>query len=300
MFGRALIRRCGAVEKPDSTAAPGNFRMHGTAALPMEPKSAAGYTRLWPHKAGADRNRRTRPGGQGMPLRSLLLVLAVVLHASLSFGQDLLQTGIDAYRRGDYVTALKVFRTLADQGNANGQNTVGILYGRGLGVPVDLAEAVRWFRRAAEQGHTVAQHNLGAAYFRGRGVLRDDAEAIRWFRKAAGKGHAASSHNLGFAYFTGRGVPVDNAEAALWFRRAAMQGLARAQYNLGYLYYRGEGVLQDHVRAFVWTSLASDQGYAPAVALRLSIEPRLTRDEIARAGETIGKILSDIRAARRR
>lgn len=300
MLGRALIRRCCAVEKTESNVATGILQLHATAVSPMELYPAAGYTRLRPDTEGADRNRRTRPGGQGMKLRSLVLILAVVLHASPSFGQDLLQTGIDAYRRGDYVTALKVFHTLAEQGNANGQNTMGILYGRGLGVPADHAEAVKWFRKAAGQGHTIAQHNLGTAYFRGRGVPRDDAEAIRWFRKAAGKGHAASSHNLGFAYFTGRGVPVDNAEAALWFRRAAVRGLARAQYNLGYLYYRGDGVPQDNVRAFVWTSLASDRGYAPAVALRVSIEPRLTRDEIARAGETIGKILADMRAARRR
>ena len=228
MLGRALIRRCREVEKAVSNGAPGFLQLHATAVSPMERNPAAGYTRLRPDTEGADRNRRTRPGGRGMKLRSLVLILAVVLQASHSFGQDLLRTGIDANRRGDCAVALKAFHASRNGGNASGQNTLGILYGRGLGVPADHAEAVRWFRKAAEQGHTVAQHNLGAAYFRGRGVPRDDAEAIRWFRKAAGKGHAASSHNLGFAYFTGRGVPADNAEAALWFRRAAVQGLARA------------------------------------------------------------------------
>ena len=233
-------------------------------------------------------------------IRSLLFAAVLVLHTAVAVGQDLLQTGIDAYRRGDYLTALKVFRILAERGHANGQNTMGIFYARGLGVAVDYAEAVRWFRKAAAQGHAVAQHNLGTAYARGRGVPASDAQALDWFRRAAAQGHAASQHNLGLAFFFGRGVAADNAEAALWFRRAAVRGLARAQYNLGYLYSRGDGVRQDDVRAFVWTSLASDRGYAPAVALRLSIEPRLTDGDIARASETIGEILAEMRAARRR
>ena len=59
-----------------------------------------------------------------MKVRSLALVLAVVLCATQAFGQDLLRTGIDAYRRGDYPEALRIFRALAQQGNANGQNTL--------------------------------------------------------------------------------------------------------------------------------------------------------------------------------
>ena len=244
----------------------------------------------------ADPDREVR----GMIVRSLPLVLAVILYGSLAFGQDLLRTGIDAYRRGDYPEALKVFRILAERGLANGQNTLGILYARGQGVAVDHVEAVKWFRKAAEQGYATAQHNLGSAYFRGRGVAADDAEALKWFRKAAAQGHAASQHNLGFAYFTGKGVPADNAAAARWFRLAAERGLARAQYNLGHLYDRGYGVPQDDFRAFVWTSLAAEQGYVQAAGLRDAARLRLSPAELARAEDLIGKIWERIRAAQQR
>ncbi|MYJ71818.1 MAG: sel1 repeat family protein [Rhodospirillaceae bacterium] len=256
------------------------------------------YSSVGPVLADTGGDVPNRPRIRSVKIRSLLLVAVVVLHAGQTSGQDLLQSGIDAYRRGDYPAALKAFRILAERGNANGQNTLGILYGRGLGVAADHAEAVKWFRKAAEQGYATAQHNLGSAYFRGRGVPADDAEALKWFRKAAAQGHAASQHNLGFAYFTGKGVPADNAKAARWFRLAAERGLARAQYNLGHLYDRGYGVPRDDLRAFVWASLAAEQGYVQAAGLRDAARRRLSPAELARADDLIGKIWERIRALR--
>ena len=40
------------------------------------------------------------------------------------------------------------------------------MYGAGRGVPQDDAEAVQWFRQAAEQGYAEAQYNLGIMYAR--------------------------------------------------------------------------------------------------------------------------------------
>ncbi len=57
-----------------------------------------------------------------------------------------------AYQRGDYATAILEFRPLAEQGNAIAQYNLGLMYGKGQGVPQDYAEAVQWYRKAAEQG----------------------------------------------------------------------------------------------------------------------------------------------------
>ena len=46
------------------------------------------------------------------------------------------------------------------------------MYSSGLGVRQDRVEAVRWYRRAAEQGSAQAQNNLGIMYDEGRGVRR--------------------------------------------------------------------------------------------------------------------------------
>ncbi len=45
------------------------------------------------------------------------------------------QAGVDAYERGDYDTALKEWRPLAEQGHAQAQLNLGIMYSQGLGVP---------------------------------------------------------------------------------------------------------------------------------------------------------------------
>jgi Sel1 repeat len=55
-----------------------------------------------------------------------------------------------AYARGDYITALRILRPLADQGDAQAQYNLGVLYDNGLGVPQDDAEAMKWYRKAAE------------------------------------------------------------------------------------------------------------------------------------------------------
>jgi len=52
-------------------------------------------------------------------------------------------SGADAYAQGDYATALKEWRPLAEQGNAQAQLNLGGLYHLGRGVPQDYQEAVR-------------------------------------------------------------------------------------------------------------------------------------------------------------
>ena len=43
------------------------------------------------------------------------------------------EDGTAAYNRGDYVPAIRLFRPLAEQGNAKAQNVLGVMYRRGQG-----------------------------------------------------------------------------------------------------------------------------------------------------------------------
>ncbi len=45
--------------------------------------------------------------------------------------------GVNAYQRGDYATALRIFRQLADQGSADAQSNLGVMYAYGQGVTRD-------------------------------------------------------------------------------------------------------------------------------------------------------------------
>jgi TPR repeat protein len=93
-----------------------------------------------------------------------------------------------AYDKGDYAAALRLFRSLSDQGNALAQQRLGAMYERGLGVPEDYAEAVRWYRRAADQGFAISQWALGIMYETGYGVPLDYVQAHMWCNLSATQG----------------------------------------------------------------------------------------------------------------
>ena len=48
----------------------------------------------------------------------------------------------------------------------------------------DKKQAVHWYTKAAEQGDADAQQNLSVMYARGEGVARDAAKSRYWARKA--------------------------------------------------------------------------------------------------------------------
>jgi len=122
-------------------------------------------------------------------MRRLLLVIVLFLALWTGTAQaGPFEDGVAATQRGDFATALRLWKPLAEQGHASAQYFLALMYGDGEGVPQDDAEAVKWYRRAAEQGHASAQNNLGFMYDNGRGVPQNDAEAVKWYRRAAEQG----------------------------------------------------------------------------------------------------------------
>ncbi len=75
-------------------------------------------------------------------------VLLVVLAAPAWAGWD---EAVAAHKRGDYATALRELRPLAEQGDAPAQYYLGHMYRTGQGVVQDYAKALKWYRRAAER-----------------------------------------------------------------------------------------------------------------------------------------------------
>jgi TPR repeat protein len=209
------------------------------------------------------------------------LVLALLVHAPASLAA--LADGLDALKRGDYATAVKELRPLADKGNPEAQYRMGLMYEYGAGVPADKAQMVAWLRKAAAQGHAAAECELGILYSIGDGVPHDDAQAVAWFRKSADKGNATAQYNLGALIAKGAGAKVDEPQAVAWFRKAADQGLAVAQYMLGVAYDNGQGVAKDDVLAYVSYAIAARNGSKDAVASRDAAASRLTPAQLADA-----------------
>ncbi len=100
-----------------------------------------------------------------------------------------LDDGRAARLRGDYATALRLFRLAADQGDAIAQQYLGVMYIDGEGVPQNYAEAFKWYRLAADQSITNAQLCLGSMYATGKGVPQDYVRAHMWFNLSAAQGN---------------------------------------------------------------------------------------------------------------
>jgi hypothetical protein len=98
------------------------------------------------------------------------------------------------------------------------------MYFNGQGVDQDDMEAARWYKMAAEQGLANAQYNLGVMYAAAQGVDKDDKEAVRWYRAAAEQGHSDAGFNLAVMYATGHGVDMDYVQSYKWFSIAAAEG----------------------------------------------------------------------------
>ncbi len=93
-----------------------------------------------------------------MPIPWLRLSTRVAhfLGVTLPEGTDF-EVGVEAWGRGDYDTALREFRLLANQGHAQAQVNLGIMYSQGRGVPKDSVQAYRWYTLAAGQGDDLAE-----------------------------------------------------------------------------------------------------------------------------------------------
>jgi len=146
------------------------------------------------------------------PIVLALSIICLAAHAWADF-----QAGVDANNRGDYSTALREWRPLAEQGMVAAQFNLGQLYAHGQGVPQDYVQARQWWEKAAVLGDEEAAANLGTLYLNGQGCVQDYQKALDWFRRAATRGNAMAFTNLGLMYEHGSGVPQDYVRACMWY-----------------------------------------------------------------------------------
>jgi TPR repeat protein len=184
---------------------------------------------------------------------------------------------------------LKTLSNDAENGSAEAQMKLGMIYQLGLEVSKDEKRAVEWYRLAADQGVNKAQLIMGLMYAKGQGVPQDNREAMIWYRLAtkrrvtsekdniyelatqnvpqalkiltddAEKGITKAQMNLGMMYQMGFGVPKDLKKAFKWYQLVAEKGDTDAQSILGLMYANGQGVLRDDQEALKWFQLAEEK-----------------------------------------
>lgn len=124
-------------------------------------------------------------------LRGLIMIGAMLIVVPAANAGPL-EDGQKAYARGDFATALKLLRPMAEHGDADAQYLVGEIFDpleeihfEGRGVAPDFQEALKWYRLSASQDNAAAQLCLGDMYHAGQGVTRDDVRAWMWWDIAA-------------------------------------------------------------------------------------------------------------------
>ena len=127
--------------------------------------------------------------------RTAFIAIALTLSHAATVTAGPFEDANAAYEKGDYATALQLWRPLADQGDASAQIRMGASYADGSGVTQSYPEAMNWFRKAAEQGNARAQFNLGTLFYNGQGSPRNYPEALKWFKLAADQGNPTANRD---------------------------------------------------------------------------------------------------------
>ncbi|WP_198551972.1 MULTISPECIES: tetratricopeptide repeat protein [Psychrobacter] len=97
-------------------------------------------------------------------------------------------------------------------------------FGDGISTGQDYDRAFELYQKAAQQGNAEAQHNLGVMYYSGKSVNQDYIEARKWFEKSADQNYADAQLSLGVIYEYGEGVSQDMAIAKEWFSKSCNNG----------------------------------------------------------------------------
>ena len=149
--------------------------------------------------------------------------------------------------------------------------------------------------KAAEQGDADSQFHLGLLYTLGDGVPKDDSKCIQLYTKAAEQGHVSAQAMLGFIHRKGIGVPKNPTAAIKYYTMAAEQGHAEAQHDLGHIHWKGEFGSVDHVKAYAWASTSNDHGFQPAKKVLDEITRLMPHTDISKAKAMAAEIMGKIK-----
>jgi hypothetical protein len=85
----------------------------------------------------------------------------------------------------------------AEKGDASSQNALGVMYAKGIGMPVNYVRAAYWFTKSADQRYAAAIYHLGVLYKAGpNGIKQDLARANNYFTASALAGYRPTMNQL--------------------------------------------------------------------------------------------------------
>ena len=154
--------------------------------------------------------------------------------------------------------AMAAWRKAADKGSTSAMVELGVLYGTGVGVAKDDAQARKLFERAAQAGNPRGVTNL-AALSGGGGASSDPARARELLAKAA-ETNPEAQYQLGLMLADGTGGAKDDAGARSLFEKAAAQNHPGALERMGAFTAEGRGGPKDSTAAKAYYERAAALG----------------------------------------
>lgn len=167
-----------------------------------------------------------------------------------------------------YAKAFDYWKSAAEGGHIEAIKTIINCYLTGTIVKADSVKATQWARKGVSLSNdkdllwTMAWHNA-----KGIGTPINEAEAVKWYTKAAKAGHLTATTNLAWCYENGFGCQTNYKEAVKWYTIAAEAGEMFAQNNLAVMYLRGLGVPIDKKKALELLKRSAAQGYENAISM---------------------------------
>jgi len=182
-----------------------------------------------------------------------------------------------SYDRADYRSALKVWMTDAETGDAKAQTYVAEIYERGLGTDPNYVEAAKWYKLAAKQGYRPAQLSLGRLYEQGQGVEKDLLSALNLYRSANG----LKQDELGFV-------------SAM--QNAAKSGTSEELESLRKQIKKLEKNNEELRRQFEESTIKAEESSALLQQLQIDIKSKQRLLEEASRRDDYGNIVSDLQS----
>ena len=194
-------------------------------------------------------------------------------------------------------TTVETLVRVAESGNVDAMNLLGVLYTTGLEVPRDTTMALYWFQKAIDGGSADAMDNLATMYLVGIGLSRDPANALRWFQRSAARGNVHASYSVAVMAEKGLGTARNLSLARAMYRRAAESGFTPAMVRVSEDYARGWGTKRDLVEAYAWLQVALQAGLPDelqiaAFASMCELEARLATQRRDEARERATRIMA--------
>ena len=182
--------------------------------------------------------------------------------SNVSLAEDA-KKGLQFAVNGEYRQAVDIWLPLAEEGDAEAQYYMGVVYKDGLGVEINYDQFRYWTSRSAFQGSPSAMFNLGIMYEYSLGVNEDKNKAFLWYSRAAQEGDVEASVRAGRMIRGDDFLCEDQLNCdyivEYYYRPAAEQANTEAMVYMANIFLIQRSYI-DSVEALGWLLIAQELG----------------------------------------